>query len=34
MKNKGFTLKGKNMKEVIGIQLTFILESKVQEYIF
>ena len=34
LKKKGFTLKDKSMKEAIGIQVTFMLEIKVQKYIF
>ena len=34
MKKKVFTLKGKNMEETIGIQVTFMLEIKIQIYIF
>ena len=34
LKKKAFTVKFQNVKQVIGIQLTFILEIESKEYVF
>ena len=34
LRKKAFKTKGENIKQTIGIQVTFILEIKLQEYAF